>query len=167
MAKYKQITGSVRPRPNKGDVKYYDVILELGTDPLTGKRKRVRFKSDSDDREEAENLLTIKKAEYIQGDLLLPNEMTVKDFMEEYLEDYVRVQDSPATMRDYKTNIDRYIIPMFGKIKLQNLTKATIQRVYNGWREKSNASNKPLKAESIRHINRIFKHIIWQEIKWV
>ena len=157
MEKKRTITGSVRPRPNKDNVKYFDVILELGKDPLTGKRNRVRFKSDSDSREDAENLLTIKKAEYLQGDLLLPNDITVECFMNEYLEDYVRVQDSPATMRDYKTNIDRYIIPMFGKSKLQNLTKAAIQKVYNGWREKSNASNKPLKAESIRHINRILK----------
>ena len=155
MEKKRTITGSVRPRPNKDNVKYFDVILELGKDPLTGKRNRVRFKSDSDSMEEAENLLTIKKAEYLQGDLLLPNDMAVEHFMNEYLEDYVRVQSSPATFRDYKTNIDRYIIPMFGKIKLQNLTKAAIQKVYNGWREKSNASNKPLKAESIRHINRI------------
>lgn len=87
MAKYKKITGSVRPRPDKDNVKYYDVILELGKDPVTGKRKRVRFKSDSDSREEAENLLTIKKAEYLQGDLLLPNDMTVEYFMNEYLED--------------------------------------------------------------------------------
>ena len=71
MARQRTITGSVRPRPNKDNVKYFDVILELGKDPLTGKRNRVRFKSDSDSREEAENLLTIKKAEYLQGDLLL------------------------------------------------------------------------------------------------
>lgn len=32
-----------------------------------------------------------------------------------------------------------------------------IQQVYNQWRIKSNASDKPLKAESIRHINRILK----------
>ena len=54
MKKKRTITGSVRPRPNKDNVKYYDVILELGKDPLTGKRNRVRFKSDSDSMEEAE-----------------------------------------------------------------------------------------------------------------
>lgn len=157
MAKKRNITGSVRPRPNKDNVRYYDVILELGTDPVTGKRNRVRFKSDSDSREDAENLLTIKKAEYLQGELLLPDKRTVEDFMNEYIDDYVRIQNSPATLRDYKTTIDRYIIPMFGKIKLQKLTQPIIQKVYNGWREKSNASNKPLKTETIHHINRIFK----------
>ena len=59
----RKIAGSVRPRPSKENVKYYDVILELGRDPLTGERKRVRFKSNSDSREEAENMLILKKAE--------------------------------------------------------------------------------------------------------
>ena len=35
----RKIAGSVRPRPSKENVKYYDVILELGRDPLTGERK--------------------------------------------------------------------------------------------------------------------------------
>lgn len=33
----KKITGSLRPRPNAEDVQYYDITLELGTDPSTGK----------------------------------------------------------------------------------------------------------------------------------
>ena len=47
--------------------------------------------------------------------------------------------------------------PMFGKIKLQNLQKTHIQQVYNQWRNKSNASDKPLKATTVKHINRVFK----------
>lgn len=57
----KTVSGSVRPRPNAKDVRYFDIILELGKDPLTGKRKRVYYKADTTDRQEAENLLTVKK----------------------------------------------------------------------------------------------------------
>ena len=35
----KQISGSIRPRPNAENVQYYNLTLELGTDPATGKRK--------------------------------------------------------------------------------------------------------------------------------
>lgn len=156
MYKHNKVTGSIRPRPNKSDVRYYDVTLELGKNP-DGTRKRISFRCDTTDREEAENFLTLKKAEYLSGEMLMPSKMTVAQFMEEYLRDYVQVQDSPATYRDYKGTIERYIIPMFGKIKLQELTKSYVQRVYNSWKVQSNASKKPLKAETIRHINRIFK----------
>ena len=46
----KRINGSVRPRPNAEDVQYYDITLELGTDPATGKRKRMYFKVNTTDR---------------------------------------------------------------------------------------------------------------------
>ena len=67
------------------------------------------------------------------------------------------IQSSPATVRDYEGVIERYLKPMFGKIKLQNLQKTHIQQVYNQWRNKSNASDKPLKATTVKHINRVFK----------
>lgn len=153
----KAIKGSVRPRPNTKDIRYYSITLELGKDKITGKRKRVSFRCETTDRAEADAMLILKQAEYMKGDMLMPSDMTVEQFMEEYLRDYVKPLNSPATYRDYKTTIDRYVIPVFGKIKLQNLTQAHIQRTYNQWKVKSNASDNPLKAETIKHINRIFK----------
>lgn len=164
--KNKKVTGSVRPRPDKHNVRYYDIVVELGRDELTGERIRAYFHCDSTDRAEAENYLTIKKAEYLSGDMLMPTDKTVGQFMEEYLEEYVKIQNSAPTYRDYKQTIDRYIVPMFGKCKLQALDRKQIQTVYNAWKVCSNASNKPLKAETIRHINRIFKAALNKAIEW-
>lgn len=152
----KKITGSLRPRPNADDVQYYDITLELGTDPSTGKRKRLYFKVDTTDRQEAENELMIKKAEYLQEKLLEPSKETVTEFLERYLED-VRRNLSPATTRDYRGVIERYLEPEFGHMKLQELTRAKVQQVYNSLRKKSNRSDKPLKASTIKHINLVFK----------
>lgn len=153
----KSITGSVRPRPSKNNVQYYTVVLELGKDPITGERKRLYFRADTDDRQEAENFLTMKKAEYLQGDLLMPSDMTVADYLDEYITFCEGSDYSAATIRDYKNVVDRYLKPLFGKKKLQELQKVHIQQIYNNLRKKSNASDKPLKATSIQHINRIFK----------
>jgi len=157
MTSSKKVTGSVRPRPNKDYVTHYDITIELGRDPLTGKRKRVSFRADTTNREEAEAMLIMKKAEYLQGEMLMPSEKTVAGFLDEYLRDYVKIQSSPATVRDYESVIERYLKPMFGKIKLQKLQKSHIQQVYNQWRQKSNASDNPLKATTVKHINRVFK----------
>ena len=67
----KQISGSVRPRPNAENVQYYNLTLELGTDPATGKRKRLYFKINTTDKQEAENELMIKKAEYLQEKIVV------------------------------------------------------------------------------------------------
>lgn len=162
----KSVTGSIRPRPNKENVRYYDVVIELGREATTGKRNRVSFRCDTVDKTEAENFLTMKKAEFLSGELLMPCDKTVEQFMEEYLESYVKAQNSPATYRDYKGTIERYIVPMFGKCKLQKLEGKQIQKVYNGWKIQSNASKKPLKAETIRHINRIFKAALNVAVDW-
>lgn len=153
----KTVSGSVRPRPNAKDVRYFDIILELGKDPLTGKRKRVYYKADTTDRQEAENLLTVKKAEYLSGNMIEPSRQTVASFLDEYLRDYVQVQSSPATVKDYRNVVENYLKPEFGQIKLQDLSRARVQQVYNGWRLKSTKSDKPLRATTILHINRVFK----------
>ena len=75
--KRKTITGSIRPRPTKDNVQYYTVVLEMGKDPNTGKRIRSCFRVDTNDKQEAEEFLLMKKAEYLQGELLMPSDMTV------------------------------------------------------------------------------------------
>lgn len=39
----KQISGSIRPRPNAENVQYYNLTLELEADPATGKQKKTVF----------------------------------------------------------------------------------------------------------------------------
>lgn len=161
----KKIPGHVRPRPNAKDVRYYDIILELGKDPCTGKRIRRRFKSDSPDREEAEAELVKRWEEYREGKLLTPSNITVARYLDKYLE-FCEINDySAATIRDYKNVIETYLKPQFGKIKLQKLEKVMIQQVYGQWRKKSNASDKPLKATTIQHINRVFKAALNEAIE--
>ena len=161
----KKIPGHVRPRPSAEDVRYYDVILELGKDPCTGKRIRRSFKSDSPDKEEAEAMLVKRWEEYREGKLLTPSNITVGRYLDEYLE-FCEINDySAATIRDYKNVIETYLKPQFGKIKLQKLEKVMIQQVYGQWRKKSNASDKPLKATTIQHINRVFKAALNEAIE--
>ena len=155
--KRKTITGSIRPRPTKDNVQYYTVVLEMGKDPNTGKRIRSCFRVDTNDKQEAEEFLLMKKAEYLQGELLMPSDMTVASYLDEYIAFCEGGDYSVATIRDYKNVAERYLKPLFGKKKLQELQKVYIQQTYNNLRKKSNASDKPLKATSIQHINRIFK----------
>lgn len=152
----KTVKGSVRPRPNAENVQYYNLTLELGTDPATGKRKRLYFKINTTDKQEAENELMIKKAEYLQEKIVEPSKETVGQFLERYL-DTVRSTLSPATVRDYRGVIERYLEPEFGNMRLQDLTRTKVQQVYNAWKVKSNKSDNPLKATTIKHINRVFK----------
>lgn len=153
----KAVTGSVRPRPTKDNVQYYTVVLELGKDPCSGKRIRANYRVNTTDKDEAEKFLLMKKSEYLQGELLMPSDMTVSDYLDEFIEFAESSDYSPATLRDYRFVTGSYLKPVFGKMKLQDLQKVHIQKAYNNWRKKSNVSEKPLRSETIQHINRVFK----------
>lgn len=152
-----KVSGHIRPRPNKKDVRYYEAVLELGRDKLTGERNRLTFRSDSPDKDVAEQLLLIKKSEYLQQKIILPSNMTVGEYMKEYLDTYVKPIHSPATTRDYRNTVDHYIVPAFGKIKLQNLNQTHIQKAFNQWAIKSPTGKKGLSCHSLEHINRVLK----------
>ncbi len=166
MTNSKNVKGSIRPRPSATDVRYYNVTLELGKDEMTGARKRLYFRIDTTDRQEAENFLLLMKAEYIKGELVEPSKKTIAQFMDEYMENYVSVHNAPASVGDYASVIRNYIKPFFGHIKLQELTVPVIQRAYNQWKVKSPLSDKPLKESTIKHINRVFKAGLNVAIEW-
>ncbi len=153
----KTVTGSVRPIPTKDNVQYYTVVLELGKDPCYGKRIRANYRVDTTDRDEAEKFLLMKKSEYLQGELLMPSDMTVSDYLDEFIEFAEASDYSPAMLRNYRFVTGSYLKPVFGKMKLQDLQKVHIQKAYNNWRKKSNVSNNPLRLKTIQHINRVFK----------
>lgn len=149
----KEVTGHIRPRPNATDIRYFDAVIDFGKDELTGKRNRKTFRVDTTDEMHAKKELEIKKAEYLLGYALDPYNCKVGEYLDDYLETYVKVQSSPATVRDYRNTIEYYLKPSFGEIKLQKLTNLQIQRVYNEMRDKP----KLLRAKTIAHINRVFK----------
>ena len=45
-------------------------------------------------------------------------------------------------------------------MKLQELTRAKVQQVYNSLRKKSNRSDKPLSASTIKHIHRVLQDVL-------
>lgn len=92
--------------------------------------------------------------------------MTVSQFFDEYMADYVTVKNSPASIRDYQSVIEKYIKPTFGHFRLQELNTKIIQKVYNQWEKKSPLSDKPLKESTIKHINRVLKAGLNVAIKW-
>ena len=60
--------------------------------------------------------------------MLEPTRLTVAQFLDEYMEDYVCVQNSSASIKDYKSVIEKYIKPAFGHLRLQGLSTSIAQR---------------------------------------
>lgn len=103
----------------------YEVTVYAGKDPATGEyiRKTQRFAK----KEEAKlwvSGMIIKKSKGIPTN---PKEYTVKDYLLQWLSDYVEVNLSPTTYDDYRTTITGHIIPALGALKLEELQPQHIQ----------------------------------------
>ena len=143
--------GHVRKRSCK-DGHSWQIIIERPVDPETGKRDRI-FKSVSGvTKKHAEKIMMEMMAD-LENDTHLKNTaITVEKFFREWFEIYISPHKSPTTVATYLQNIERYIIPRFGKIKLQNLTTIEIQKWINELVVKSPLSSRPLTPKTIRNL---------------
>lgn len=150
----KLVSGHIEPRKNThGEITHYRAVINLGKDE-NGKQIKPYKKAAT--KEEAEALLIQMKAEYLNKEFILPSEMRLDEYVEEWYQAYIVNQRSESTILDYREIMDRYIIPTWGNIKIQALNTLDIQKKFNAWSMKSPLSNKPLAEETLKHIKRVF-----------
>lgn len=55
---------------------------------------------------------------------------SVKDYLEEWVENYARVNLRPSTYDDYKRTIKNYIVPYIGNVPLNQLSPAMVDKMF-------------------------------------
>jgi integrase len=115
--------------------KKFTAIIELGKDPLTGKRKQKWLSGfASPDDADIGAVEYIKK--YEKGLLVDSKNVTVGDFLKYWLEQKVEPRSSPTTYSSYKIMVDMHILPALDSFKLPKLETDDIQRLINTMRKK-------------------------------
>lgn len=130
--------GGVRKR--SGSWYYY---FDLGI--VDGKRKKIERKATgATNKGEAEQILRRAITEYENaGSIFQPSEMTVKDFMKFWFNEYVMLNLKYNTQENYKGVINNHINPAFGKFKLKSLKPDVLQKFFND-KKKDGYSRKSL-----------------------
>lgn len=105
----------------------YRVTLELGTDE-NGKRLRKYVTVTK----ESEAKKIINEFEYNkQRNLLVKfSEMKIREFIEHWMDNYVKFNCEETTIYGYRNIINNHILPYLGEIKLQELHTMHIQQYY-------------------------------------
>jgi integrase len=124
----KNMEGHVRKR---GDKWYYS----FETGKVEGKRKRIE-RVGGNTKKEAEAALRKALSEYENAGLHFePSEISVADYMDYWLKNYVEVNCRYNTQEGYKQVIENHIKPIIGTYKLKSITPLVLQEFMN---EKSN-----------------------------
>lgn len=118
--------GSIRKRGNRS----WAVIIELGRDPKTG-RRRQKWYSHKTRKEADVHLAQIVSA--MQGGTWTPPVRTLLgDFLEQWLRDYATGAVGPVTMRNYTEIIRKQLTPKLGHVPLAQLSGQAIQGYLSG-----------------------------------
>jgi integrase len=120
--------GSIKKRLLEDGSVRYDVIVDLGPDPVTNKRRQ-RKKTFTTKRE-AQAGLTAWLASIDNGTAVERSRQTVAEMVEYWLDTYARPNTRPATLEGYTIAVRVHIIPALGNIPVQKLGPDMLQKFY-------------------------------------
>lgn len=157
-------TGNVRKvirTKNGKKYTFWEGRYTAGYDPGTGKQIQ-RSITGKTQKEVAQKLRQIT-SEIDRGTYQEPCRMTVRDWMETWKATYTDdVKEDTAYL--YKKNLDSYIIPRLGAVKLEKLTAPMIQAVYNDLVHPSKEGIRPLSPKTVRNVHGVFRKALQQAV---
>lgn len=136
----------------------YSVVVYLGRDPETGKR-RYLWKSVKGTKRDAEALLTRLLASLDTGTDLLPSKLTVEQFSQEWLKTLEK-KVKPRTHARYSELLRLHVVPHLGSVELKKLKPLHIERLILICREKG------LSERTLLHIFRVVHTSLVQAVQW-
>jgi integrase len=156
----------------RGTVSKYDtstgarwrVTYDLGVDPATGKRRQTTkrgFAREKDAHAELRRLLgSVEDGTHVGFDRL-----TVAAYLGEWLQRRRPTASGSArghrgkvgigTWGAYKSAIDSYVVPRIGAHRLQQLSAADIERLYDDLETSGGRGGKPLSATTISNLHAV------------
>lgn len=139
----------------RGDTWTY--VVDVGRDPLTGKRKR-KSKSGFKTKGECRTAASLILAELEKGTYFEIIDITFEDYMKRYFKS-IEKQVKPKTYGLYEYINRVHLIPNFGKMKLSKIKPLHIQEFYNKSLEK-------LSNITVRHFHNVLNMAFNQAIRW-
>jgi len=143
--------GITRRKGDRKGPKTWEISIDLGRDGTTGKRLR-HFETFKGEKREAQQRLAELLVSLAQGTYVKPSRLTVAQFLQEWLRDYVGLHCSPRTKASYEMIIRRHLIPGVGSILLGQLEPRQLQAFYSQLRESGRVDGRgPLSLCTVRY----------------
>jgi len=137
----------------------YTIVLNMGNDPITGKRKQ-QWVSVKGSKKEAEKKLAELLHQLDTGSFIQPGKTTLAEYLMRWLADYVKPNLSPRTTEGYEHIVTHYIIPSLGSHVLTRLKPEHLQQFY------SIEMNTGLSAQTVRHHHMVIHKALDNAVEW-
>jgi integrase len=154
--------GQILPR-NYG----FLVRVFLGRDATTGKRLYNNEQVRSTKKKDAEKVLTAMLRKIDTGELLHePTRMSVKEYLEHWLETAARQKLTARTLDDYEGVLRRYVYPALGLYRLTKLAPVDVQTLYTKMLVPKLRGGMGLTPRTVINTHRVFSSAVKQAVKW-
>jgi integrase len=124
-------------------------------DPTTG-ASRPRWVGGFQTEEGAKAARDEARVRARRGEYVNRSTLTVAEYLAEWVDSHAAAV-KPKTMAGYRHDIDHYIVPRIGRLRLQALRPAVISKLYRDLAEHGGHDDGPLSAWTIAHIHRTLR----------
>ncbi len=126
----------------------------------SGKRRQHR-KTVFGSSKQAATALAKYITEIESGTLANCGNITLAEFFDLWLADYAQPRIAATTYRRYKADVERFVKPTLGQVRLAKLTAGDLQSAYAKWqRERHDGRKGGLSAQTVVHVHRILHHAL-------
>ena len=137
----------------------YTIVLNLGRDPETGKRKQ-QWISIKGTKKDAERRLSELLIQLDNGTYIKPGKSTLAEFLKLWLRDYAKPNLSPRGFERYESIVRVHLTPGLGNIPLTKLRPEHIQKYY------THKLNTSLSATTVRYHHVVLHIALKTAVKW-
>jgi integrase len=136
----------------------WELRVDLGTDPITGKRKQLSrtFRGPARAADQALRDLVDQQAPSRSDGV----GATFGQLLDQWLEECERLELSPTTLRNYRVQVEHTIRPALGKVQLNRLTAKNLDALYGAMKEDGKS------AKTIRNHHAVISAALHQGVRW-
>src|SRR5262252_2316902 len=124
-------------------------------DPATGVSKP-KWVGGFDTQEAAKAARDEARIRARRGEYVSRSVSTVADYLAEWVEAHASTV-KPKTLAGYRHDIDHYVVPRIGRMRLQALRPAVISKLYRDLAEHGGRDGRGLSATTVLHIHRTLR----------
>jgi len=144
----------------------WEVIVENGCDPKSGKRLRRTF-TVRGNKKDAERVAAAHVSSVVGGTYVDPSKETVAEFLQRWLRDYVEPSLSLRTRIRYREIVEGDLIPQLGNIAIQQLRPTHVLAAEQALRRAGNRkTGKPLAPATVRKIHNVLHRALRHAVAW-
>jgi integrase len=151
--------GHVRRRGSK-----WVVVVDVGRDPETGRRKQ-KWHSGYARKRDAEEALATIVGDVNAGTYVAPTKLTVGEFLVDQWLPGMKHQVRPSTWASYEANVRIHVVPRIGTVRLRDLHAVRLNAMYAELLDKGRRDGKGLSPRSVRYVHAILREALAAAMK--